>query len=198
MLLIVGCVYLIQDTPNEQPLMGPTERNYINSSSRTSDQSSVPWTKVITSMPFISILVAHTCIFWGWYTFLIGASSYLEQVLHFNIKENAIASVPLFTMWLFTIALGKILDTLCERETVTTTAARKIATLIASVVPIICLLLLCFVGNSPGTVGLFMGIGECVVLLSKVKNECGFWMFPSFFSCNIAWWNILWFLCESY
>lgn len=160
MLGIAICAYYIQDTPNKQPLMGLTERNYINSSSRTYDQSSVPWNKVITSQPFLAILVAHTCFYWGWYTILIGTSSYLEQVLHFNIKENAIASVPLFTMWLFSIALGKILDTLCESEKVTTTAARKIATLISSIVPIICLLLLCFVGNDPGTAGIFMGIGE--------------------------------------
>lgn len=147
--------------------MGLSERNYINSSSGTSNQSSVPWNEVVTSLPFLAILVAHTCFNWGWYTILIGTSSYFEQVLHFNIRDNAIASVPLFTMWIFSLALGKILDVLCENGTVTTTVARKVATSIASVVPMVCLLLLCFVGNGLGTAGIVMGIGES--LLSNVS-----------------------------
>lgn len=44
----------------------------------------------------------------------------------------------------------------------TTTIARKIATLIASVVPMLCLLMLSFVGNGPGTAGIIMGIGKYI------------------------------------
>jgi len=111
-------------------------------------------------MPFLAILISHTCFYWGWYTILLGGSFYLKQLFNFNIKENAIASVPFFTMWLFGIVFGKILDQLCVRGTLSTTVARKIATLIASVIPMICLLLLCFIGDNTGVVGLLMGIGK--------------------------------------
>lgn len=104
--------------------------------------------------------MAHVCFNWGWYTILIGASSYFEEVLDFNIKENAIASVPLITMWLFSIILAKILEVLCRSEKLTTTVARKVATLIAFVVPMVCLLVLCFIGNTKIVTGIILGIGE--------------------------------------
>lgn len=159
-LWIVVWIYLVHDSPDQQSFISLAERNLINSTSGVSDRPSFPWKKVFTSLPFIAILVAHVCFNWGWYTILIGASSYFEEVLDFNIKENAIASVPLITMWLFSIILAKILEVLCRSEKLTTTVARKVATLIAFVVPMVCLLVLCFIGNTKIVTGIILGIGE--------------------------------------
>lgn len=158
--------WLIQDTPSKQPLISQEERNYINSSLGSSDKpdaevkSPVPWRRVFTSLPFWAILVAHTCSNWGWYTLLIETSFYFKQVLHFNIKENAIVSaIPFLTMWFFSMALSKLLDTLRARGIISTTIARKIATLFASVVPMVCLLSLCYIGCRRTLAVLIMGIG---------------------------------------
>lgn len=159
-LCVIIWIYLIQDTPNKQPIISLTERNYINSSSGVTGDLPIPWRNIFTSLPFVAILVAHTCFYWGWYTMLLGTSFYFEQVLNFNIKENSIASLPFFTMWLFSLALGTILDRFCVRGTLSATLSRKIATLIASVIPMICLFLLCFSGYQPGIAGLLMGIGK--------------------------------------
>lgn len=118
--------------------------------------------------------MTHICFNWGWYTILIGTSSYLEQVFDFNIKKNAIASVPLFTMWIFSVLIGKIFDAFCESEMMTTTMARKVATFIASVVPMICLLSLCFIKYSLGITGTILGIGE-FFLFNKIGIS--FWFF---------------------
>lgn len=166
LLLIVAYIYLIEDTPNKQPYIGITERNYINSYTKTSDErSSVPWKVVLTSMPFLAILVAHICFYWGWYTFLIGISVYFEQEFHFNIKENAIASLPLFTMWIFSLVTGKSLDVISEAGSITTTVARKVATSIASIIPIICLILLCLFGSNIVAASVIVGICELFLLL---------------------------------
>lgn len=67
-LWIILWMWLIQDTPSKQPLISQEERNYINTSLGSSDKpehdsskSPVPWRRVFTSLPFLAILVAHTC-----------------------------------------------------------------------------------------------------------------------------------------
>ncbi|XP_055294874.1 sialin [Sitodiplosis mosellana] len=171
-------VWLIQDSPSKQPLISQEERNYINSSLGSGDKhgqeeakSPVPWRRVFTSMPFLAILVAHTCSNWGWYTLLIETSFYFKQVLHFNIKENAVVSaIPFLTMWFFSMALSKGLDALRARGTVSTTFARKLSTLIASAIPMICLFALCYIGCRRGLAVLIMGIG----ITSIGGMFCGF------------------------
>lgn len=165
---LVLWMWLVQDTPSKQPLISQEERNYINSSLGSSDKpgheeakSPVPWRRVLTSMPFWAILIAHTCSNWGWYTLLIESTFYFKQVHEFNIKENAVVTaVPFLTMWFFSMALSKLLDALRTRGYISTTFARKIATLFASVVPMICLLILCYIGCNRGAAVIVMGIGE--------------------------------------
>lgn len=160
--------WLIQDTPSKQPLISQEERNLINSSLGSSDKpdhagevkSPVPWRRVFTSVPFLAILVAHTCSNWGWYMLLIELPFYMKQVLKFNIKENAVVTaLPFLTMWFFSMALSKTLDALRARGIITTTIARKIATLFASAVPMVCLFSLCYIGCQRGLAVFLMGIG---------------------------------------
>lgn len=163
--------WLIQDTPSKQPLISQEERNYINTSLGSSDKAEqdevkppVPWRRVLTSMPFLAILVAHTCSNWGWYTLLIETSFYFKQVLHFNIKENAVVSaIPFLTMWFFSMALSKGLDALRARGKISTTFARKLSTLIASFIPMICLLILCYIGCHRTAAVFVMGLGQLIL-----------------------------------
>lgn len=165
-LWILLWVVLIQDTPNKQPLISQEERDLINSSLGTSkpeneEKPPVPWRRVFTSLPFLAILVAHTCSNWGWYMLLIELPFYMKQVLKFNIKENAVVTaVPFLTMWFFSMALSKTLDKLRANGKISTTVARKIATLFASVVPMVCLFILCYIGCQRKLAVALMGIGE--------------------------------------
>lgn len=91
---------------------------------------------------------------------LIETSFYFKQVLKFNIKENAVVSaVPFLTMWFFSMALSKLLDSLRARGKISTTLARKVSTLIASVIPLVCLLALCYIGCHRNLAALIMGVG---------------------------------------
>lgn len=169
-------IWLIQDTPSKQPLISQEERNLINSSlGGKSDQdelkSPVPWRRVFTSPAFLAILIAHTCSNWGWYMLLIELPFYMKQVLKFNIKENAVVTaIPFLTMWFFSMGLSKTLDSLRARGKITTTAARKIATLFASAVPMVCLFILCYVGCQRTLAVALMGIG----ITSIGGMFCGF------------------------
>ncbi|CAK1555911.1 unnamed protein product [Leptosia nina] len=130
-------VFLIKDSPAEQPLISQEERDLIITSlgGKADDHSSnkkmsVPWKKVFTSGPFLAIVVAHACSNWGWYMLLIELPFYMKQVLKFNMTENAVTTaLPFLSLWFFSMALSKTLDWLRGKGYITTTTARKIGTL---------------------------------------------------------------------
>lgn len=176
---LVLWVFLIQDSPSKQALISPEERELIQSSlgkdegSEESEEKKpkIPWKAVLTSGPFLAILISHTCSNWGWYMLLIELPFYMKQVLKFNIKENAVVTaIPFFTLWLFSIGLSKTLDFLKARGKISTTNARKIGTLFASVIPLACLLTLCYIGCNRGAAVAIMAIG----ITSIGGMFCGF------------------------
>ncbi|XP_055546262.1 sialin [Wyeomyia smithii] len=177
-LWIILWIWLVQDNPNKLALISQEERTFITSSlgsegdsAHSGPKPAVPWKKVFTSGPFYGILIAHACNNWGWYMLLIELPFYMKQVLQFNIKENAVVTAfPFLTMWFFSMALSKTLDALRARGTINTTIARKIATLIASVVPMCCLLALCYIGCQRGLAVALMSIG----ITSIGGMFCGF------------------------
>lgn len=153
----LSCVWLvlwiifIQDSPSKQPLINQEERDYINTSLGSGGGHHVarktPWGHIFRSGPFYGILIAHICNNVGWYMLLIELPIYMNGVLKFQIKENAIfTATPFLTLWFFSIFISKTLDTLRSKGAITTTTARKIATMFASVIPMFCLLALCFIG----------------------------------------------------
>lgn len=158
-------IFLIQDTPQKQPLMDQDERDYIVSSLNTGGgghdhPKTIPWKAILTSAPFFGILIAHVCNNWGWYMLLIELPIYMKGVLKFEIKENAVfTATPFLTLWFFSIAISKTLDTLRNKGTISTTTARKIATLIASVIPACCLFALCHIGCNKMAAVFIAGVG---------------------------------------
>lgn len=181
----LGCIWLFlwlwlaQDTPSKQPLISIEERTMITTSlggeenphAHNAPKPPVPWKKVFTSGPFLAILIAHTCNNWGWYMLLIELPFYMKQVLQFNIKENAVVTaVPFLTLWFFSMFISKLLDTLRSKGVITTTNARKIATIISSGVPMCCLFALCFIGCERALAVALMGIA----ITSIGAMFCGF------------------------
>ncbi|XP_049876093.1 sialin [Pectinophora gossypiella] len=159
-------VILVQDSPQQQPLISSEERNMIVTSlgGKTDDHGHkklpVPWKAVLTSPPFLAILVAHACSNWGWYMLLIELPFYMKQVLKFNMTENAVTTaLPFLSLWIFSIGLSRTLDWLRSKGRITTTTARKIGTLFASAVPAACLLALCYIGCNRGAAVALMAIG---------------------------------------
>ncbi|KAJ2945477.1 hypothetical protein O0L34_g289 [Tuta absoluta] len=159
--------FLVQDSPQQQPLISLEERNMIVTSlgGKAGDHSvkakmPVPWRAVLTSPPFLAILVAHACSNWGWYMLLIELPFYMKQVLKFNMAENTVTTaLPFLSLWLFSMGLSRTLDWLRGKQYITTTTARKIGTLFASLVPGVCMLALCYVGCNRGAAVALMAIG---------------------------------------
>ncbi|CAH2043320.1 unnamed protein product, partial [Iphiclides podalirius] len=176
----VAWVLLVQDSPQQQPLISAEEREMIVSSLGGHADDHSPH-KAVTVLfvyfgpsrswrcrgarcsprpAFLAILVAHACSNWGWYMLLIELPFYMKQVLKFNMTENAVTtSLPFLSLWFFSIALSRTLDWMRGKGYITTTTARKIGTFFASAVPAVCLLSLCYVGCARGAAVALMAVG---------------------------------------
>ncbi|CAG9812687.1 unnamed protein product [Phaedon cochleariae] len=168
----------ITDTPQTQKFISEEERTYIltslnqgNDTEKHEEKHKIPWKAVFTSPAFLAILVAHTCSNWGWYMVLIELPLYMKSVLNLKISENAVlTALPFLCMWIFSIVLSKVLDTLREKQLISTTIARKTATGCASIVPMICFIVLSYIGCQKTLAIVLM----TVAVMSIGGMYCGF------------------------
>lgn len=71
---------------------------------------------------------------------------FMKQVLHFDASQTGTYSaIPYICMWAFSLLIGRVLDHFKSKQKITTTFARRCATIIASAPVIACLLGLCFI-----------------------------------------------------
>jgi len=142
-------IMFVYDTPSSHKFISEEEKDLINSGIGTSAHSGghpqVPWKAVLTSIPFWAILIAHTLSNWGWYMLLVELPLFMNKILKFDLKSNALLSaVPYLSMWLFGIFYGNRASWAVAKGYVTVTTVRKVATAMASVTPAICLVAVTF------------------------------------------------------
>lgn len=81
---------LVYDSPNVHPRISVEEVLYIQSGSKNAVAKTfkgTPWKKLLTSPPVLAILVVQTGHGWGLYTMLTELPTYMDDVLHFDIKS---------------------------------------------------------------------------------------------------------------
>lgn len=158
------------DTPQTHPRISPEERIYIERSLRKHDSEmdnrndSVPWRSIATSLPMWGLLITtwwvgdcfswirkwRFLIFsgqsWVFYTQLTELPTYMSNILHFDIQQNAILSaLPYLTSWIFGIFCSIYADWLVENGYISQKNSFKLWNSVASIIP---------------SLGL-MGIGKC-------------------------------------
>ncbi|XP_021922345.1 putative inorganic phosphate cotransporter isoform X1 [Zootermopsis nevadensis] len=161
---------LMTDSPRTNPYISDEERDYITSSlgedkeEVTPKKLSVPWKHVWTSSPFYAILFSHMFSNFGWYMLLIETPIYYDQVLRLSMNQITIySSLPFFTLWLFSLALSACQSKLIRKKILTVTAARKIATFLASALPALCLVAVNFLHCEMGLIFAFMAVGTTLM-----------------------------------
>ena len=111
----IGWCYLVYDSPQVHPRISSSERRYILDSLASSKTSSttlpVPWLKVFTSGPVWALVVVHVAQNYGFYTLLTELPTYMHNVLHFNMKSNAMLSaLPYLAMLLVSLFATRLAD----------------------------------------------------------------------------------------
>ncbi|PSN46832.1 Sialin [Blattella germanica] len=158
--------FLITDSPHNHPFISEEERHHIASSlgeghnENSHKMPSVPWRSVWTSVPFLAILLSHMFSNFGWYTLLIETPIYYDQVFRISMRKITLASsIPFFTLWLFSLGLSGCLSKLLGKNIISITTSRKVATLFASAVPAVCLIIVNLVNCNQIAVFTLIGIG---------------------------------------
>lgn len=158
--------FLAFDSPDRHPRISIEERTYIENSLHEFESkkpTSIPILKILTSVPVMAIAATHITQNFGFYVLLTELPTYMKNVLHFDMKSNALTSgIPYLCMWIVAMSGSTIVDLVIARNIVSTTVARKIANTIATCVPAISLIGAAYSGCNPvlTVVLLVMAVGS--------------------------------------
>lgn len=143
------------NTPAHYKRISPEEKRFIETSIGKSEDDlddtknlTVPWVKILTSMPFYALLVVHCAHNWGFWTLLTEMPTYMKNILGFDIKSNAFfSSLPYLAMCLLSFFFTFLSDILTKRQCMSLSFSRKFFNSIGHWIPMISLIALAFVGK---------------------------------------------------
>jgi len=120
----------ITDSPADHPKITKKEKDYIMESlanDHGKEDTTIPWLKILTSVPFWAFVIAQTSEFWGFYFLLTELPSYLKVVLKLSVIESGVMSaVPYLFMAVVVQCAGRIADFLRQKSILSTTNVRKL------------------------------------------------------------------------
>ncbi|XP_074930276.1 LOW QUALITY PROTEIN: sialin [Gadus morhua] len=135
--------FLVSDDPRTHRRISEEEKNYIINSIGPQGSPhgwSVPLLSMALSGPLWAIILTQMCANWSYYTMLTSMPTYMNNVLHFDLSSNAaLSAVPFLGALFVSVLSGFLADRLIEKRTLSTTAVRKLLTLIGLLVPAVCL-----------------------------------------------------------
>jgi hypothetical protein len=83
----------VRSDPKDHPWISEQELEYIqsnivsNNKSREKSNRSVPWVKILTSMPVLSAFTVKFTINWNYILLLLKLPSYLQNVMKYPIDQ---------------------------------------------------------------------------------------------------------------
>uniref|UniRef100_A0A7N8WXT2 Sialin n=1 Tax=Mastacembelus armatus TaxID=205130 RepID=A0A7N8WXT2_9TELE len=153
-----GCLWavfwfvLVSDDPRTHRRISKEERDYIINSigpQGTGHGWSVPVLPMLLSIPLWAIIITQMCSNWAYYTLLTSLPTYMDNILHFDLKSNSfLSALPYLGGWLFSTLSGVVADSLIERRVFSVTVVRKLFTLTGMLLPAAFLVAVSFSGCS--------------------------------------------------
>ncbi|CAG9865516.1 unnamed protein product [Phyllotreta striolata] len=147
--------------PDEHRSISPEERRYIEASLPNEEGGNskvpTPWKSIATSLPMISLVIAHMGQNWGFWTLLMEIPSFMTNIFGDNLPLNSLlSSIPYFMMFALTLLISPIADYIIDKKFVSLIVSRKIFNTIGLGLPGLTLIALCFVENKIATVVLLV------------------------------------------
>lgn len=138
-----GCLWaifwfsLVSDDPRTHRRISEEERDYIINSigpQGTGHGWSVPLLPMLLSVPLWAVICTQMCQNWSYYTLLTSLPTYMDNVMHFDLKSNGfLSALPYLGAWLLSTMSGVVADFLIERRVFSISVVRKIFTVIGMV-----------------------------------------------------------------
>ncbi|KAI5091729.1 sialin isoform X1, partial [Silurus meridionalis] len=153
-----GCIWallwfiMVSDEPRTHPRISDREKEYIITSIGSEGGShgwSVPLRSMVCSGPLWAIILTQMCSNWSYYTLLTSLPTYMDTVLHFDLRQNSfLSALPYLGGWLFSVLSGALADKLLEKEIMSITTIRKLFTFAGLILPAGLLVAVGFAGCS--------------------------------------------------
>ncbi|CAG5042970.1 unnamed protein product [Parnassius apollo] len=132
---ILGVIWTIvylalgSNSPEESKIISEREKKYIQTSLGHvggHQKLKTPWRSIATSLPFLSVVVAHCGFKWGFYTLLTEIPTYMHKVFGVNIKTNGMLSaLPYLATFLLSFPFSFMSDIIINRKWLRITTSRK-------------------------------------------------------------------------
>lgn len=169
LLWVIVWYFVGASTPSDCKWISEDEKLYIESSLVTSTKpeeehvpTKTPWVKILTSVPFLVILIAQSSFAWGFWTMLIQIPSYMKNILKQDIKSNALMSaLPYLVNIFLTFVFCGLNDFLIKRNCINIRISRKIFNTIGFWVPVLPLILLGYLREDQSS----LAVGLLVILI---------------------------------
>ncbi|XP_063903812.1 sialin [Zophobas morio] len=152
----VGWFFLVYDSPAQHPRISIEEKIEIEtkiaegSGGKGVKPSHVPWLKILTSGPVWAIIITHGCSVFCYFTVVNQLPSYMDHVLHFNIKKNGVlSSLPYLGKYAMAVIASYLADRLRRSGRLSTTVTRKAFTTFAVLTPAFLMIVEAFLGQDP-------------------------------------------------
>ncbi|CAM1306214.1 Uncharacterised protein g4278 [Pycnogonum litorale] len=128
---LVLWIIFASDVPEDNPFASQKEIKYITENRGNVRPyvsiKEIPWKTLVTSLPFIAVVVAYFCNCWGIYTWMTELPTYMKRVYQVNIKENGVVSgIPYIVQALTLITCGHLSDIVIEKSIASTKLVRKL------------------------------------------------------------------------
>lgn len=148
------------DSPAKHKSISSNEKQYIESSMMKEEDCpnvATPWKSIFTSLPMISLIVAHCGQNWGYWTLLTEIPSFMEKILKQKITSNSfLSALPYFVMWIMTFVFSPIADMIVDKKIVSLITSRKIFNTIGLGCPAIALITLIWIHSKWGTIAVLV------------------------------------------
>ncbi|XP_059609441.1 sialin-like [Phlebotomus argentipes] len=142
---------IVADGPSEHSWISPKEQDYIERSlgmTVAKKKPPVPLLKIMTSIPFLSLVILHFGGTWGLFFLMTAAPTFMSEVLNFKVaKAGFLSALPYLARLICGIIFGQIGDIVAKRGWLTVTSIRKLFTIFSHIFPGIFLIILCFVSE---------------------------------------------------
>ncbi|XP_044272511.1 sialin [Tribolium madens] len=149
----VAWFLLVFDSPAQHPRITIEEKLEIESKiaegsgGKSVKPSTVPWLKIFTSGPVWAIIITHGCSVFCYFTVVNQLPSYMDHILHFNIKKNGIlSSLPYLGKYAMAVIASFLADRLLKSGRFSTTTTRKAFTTFAVLTPGFLMIIQAFLG----------------------------------------------------
>lgn len=168
-----------EDSPENQKYITEEERSLLVNTygHRTpgSAKMKVPWKAIFTSTPFWALVWTNTLGNFCWYFLLTQLPLYMNKILRYDIKSNAMISCsPYLINSITNPLLGKALDWGRNKGFWSQTVARKIAVGVSCIPPSIFLIIIMYIGcdRTTSTILLVLSIVVCgAIFVGHLCNQ---------------------------